>query len=37
MEVGIVAGLIALLGVVSIYFWVVRRPEQEKGAEPSQR
>jgi hypothetical protein len=37
MEVGVVAGVIALLGVVSIYFWVVRRSSQEKSAEAGQR
>ncbi len=30
MEVGVFAGLIAVLGVVAVYFWVVRRPAQEQ-------
>lgn len=29
MEAGIVMGLISMLGVVSIYFWVVRRANRE--------
>jgi hypothetical protein len=38
MEVGVVAGLIALLSVVAVYFWVVRRSSQEQqNTEASQR
>jgi hypothetical protein len=37
MPVGVVLGVIALLGVTSIYFWVVRRPGQEQNAETTQR
>ncbi len=33
MEAGIVIGLISMLGVVTIYFWVVRRANQEQNAE----
>jgi hypothetical protein len=29
MEAGITIGLISMLGVVAIYFWVVRRAHQE--------
>jgi hypothetical protein len=29
MEVGIVIGLVSLLSVVAIYFWVVRRASNE--------
>jgi hypothetical protein len=37
MPVGIAIGVIALLGVTSIYFWVVRRSGQEQNAETTQR
>ena len=33
MEAGIAIGLIAMLGVASIYFWIVRRAAQEQNAE----
>jgi hypothetical protein len=29
MEVGVAAGVIALLGVICIYFWITRRGQQE--------
>ena len=37
MPVGVVIGVIALLGVTCIYFWVVRRASQEQNAEAGQR
>ncbi len=36
MEVGVAAGLISMLGVVAVYFWVVRRPHQEQPAQDQQ-
>jgi hypothetical protein len=29
MEVGVAVGLISMLGVVAVYFWVVRRGHKE--------
>jgi hypothetical protein len=29
METGVLAGVIAILGVVSIYFWILRRSQRE--------
>jgi hypothetical protein len=29
MEYGIAAGVIGLLGVVAVYFWIVRRSQRE--------
>ena len=29
MEAGVAMGLISMLGVVAVYFWVVRRSRQE--------
>jgi hypothetical protein len=29
MDIGVTAGLIGMLGVVAIYFWIVRRAERE--------
>jgi hypothetical protein len=36
MEVGIAIGLISMLSVVAVYFWVVRRPGQEQPAQEQQ-
>ena len=33
MIVGVTMGLIALLGVTSIYYWVARRESQQRKAE----
>jgi hypothetical protein len=30
MATGIIIGLISLLGVVAVYFWVVRRGQQQE-------
>ncbi len=38
MDVGIWAGVIAVLGVVAVYFWIVRRSDQEQqNAEAGRR
>jgi hypothetical protein len=29
MDLGVTAGLIGMLGVIAIYFWIVRRAERE--------
>jgi hypothetical protein len=29
METGVVIGVVSLLSVVAVYFWVVRRSQQE--------
>jgi hypothetical protein len=29
MEVGVVIGVISMLGVLTVYFWVVRRSQRE--------
>ena len=33
METGVVAGVISLLGVVAVYFWIVRRAQHEQTQE----
>ena len=37
MEVGIVVGLVGLLGVVAVYFWIVKRSQNEAPKEPQQQ
>jgi hypothetical protein len=29
MEAGLAIGVISMLGVITIYFWIVRRPQRE--------
>ncbi len=37
LELGVVVGLIGLLGVVAVYFWIVRRAQNEAVQEPQKQ